>query len=97
MQAKEANKKIATLKEAATNNTTVQSSMQRNDVSADKEKLIFAETTIANMKKQLVDVVIEANRKHSELQTKLQSYEGVSLYTLCTVGVYVVPAHGSSY
>jgi len=47
------------------------------DVSPDREKLIIAETIIHGLKRQMIDISIDANRNHSELQAKVQNYEGV--------------------
>lgn len=52
------------------------------DISPDREKLIIAENTINNLKKQMIDVSIEANKSHSELQAKIQNYEGVFINAL---------------
>ncbi len=42
-----------------------------------REKLEQAEFHIIALKKQMIDIAMEANRRHSELQTKLQTFEGV--------------------
>ena len=42
-----------------------------------KERAEQAEFIANALKRQMIDIAIESNRRHSELQTKLQTFEGV--------------------
>jgi hypothetical protein len=44
----------------------------------EKGKISNAEDIINSLKKQVIDIIIESNRRHTENQAKIQNYEGVN-------------------